>query len=338
MKAYIENYSPLVSVIVPIYKVEKYLQECVESIIRQTYKNLEIILVDDGSPDKSGDIADSYAEMDSRVRVIHKENGGLSDARNVGIESAKGDYISLIDSDDYISEYFIEIMMKNAIKFVSDIVTIGGGASFWDKSGERPQLAASADDYEAREISIHEALEEMLYQNIANGAPFRLYKKEIFENIKYPKGYLFEDVATTYKTFIAAKKMCFVDAKIYAYRVRSNSIVRQTFTKDKLVAIPITRQLYKDICEYDPSLMFAAASRAFAQNFHVFLQVPKSDKESMKALWDELLKYRKIVASDKSNKIRKKNKLGAYTTYLGMGPSYLLGNRFGKSNLMKKPA
>lgn len=118
---------PLVSVIVPIYKVERYLKECVDSIINQTYKNLEIILVDDGSPDKSGEIADSYAEKDGRVRVIHKENGGLSDARNVGIESAKGEYISLIDSDDYISQYFIEIMMKNAIKYVTDVVTIGGG-------------------------------------------------------------------------------------------------------------------------------------------------------------------------------------------------------------------
>lgn len=215
---------------------------------------------------------------------------------------------------------------------------MGGGTSFFDGSSDRPKLAASADDYEAREISVHEALSEMLYQNIANGAPFRIYRKAIFDNIKYPKGYLFEDVATTYKTFIAAKKMRYVEARIYAYRVRPDSIVRQTFTKDKLVAIPITRQLYKDICGFDPGLRYAAASRAFAQNFHVFLQVPKSDKESMKALWNEILKYRKLVAGDKSRRIRKKNKLGAYTTYLGMYPSYALGNRFGKSNLMRKPS
>lgn len=327
---------PLVSVIVPIYNVEPYLRECVDSIVRQTYRNLEIILVDDGSPDNCGKIADSYAEQDERIKVIHKKNGGLSDARNVGIARSTGEYISLIDSDDYISEFFIEIMMKNALAFDADVVTTGQSEQFFDGSEERPKLTESADDYKARSITVREALEDMSYQVIPNGAQFRIYRRYIFDNIRYPKGYIFEDVATTYKTFIAAKKMCLVDSKIYAYRVRSNSIVREKFSQDKMVAIPITRKMFHDICEYDTALKPAAASRAFAQNFHVFLQVPEDDKESMRKLWHEVIKYRKLVVMDHDKRVRKKNKIGAYVTYLGMRPAYAIGNRFGKSKLMKK--
>ena len=112
----------LVSVIVPIYKVEKYLNKCVDSIINQSYKNLEIILVDDGSPDKCGEICDKYAEKDSRVKVIHKENGGLSDARNAGIDIAKGDYLLFVDSDDWITSNICEVLIKNANDNLSDII------------------------------------------------------------------------------------------------------------------------------------------------------------------------------------------------------------------------
>lgn len=327
---------PLVSVIVPIYNVEQYLRECIDSIIRQTYKNLEIILVDDGSPDNCGKIAETYAEKDNRIKVLHKENGGLSDARNVGITEAKGEYISLIDSDDYISEFFIEIMMKNAMKYDADVITTGQSEQFFDESKERPELAKSADDFKSRCISVKEALVDMSYQVIPNGAQFRIYRRYIFDHIKYPKGYIFEDVATTYKTFIAARKMCLVDAKIYAYRVRQNSIVRKKFSQDKMVAIPITRRMYHDLVAYDSSLRPAAASRAFAQNFHVFLQVPEEDKDSMKKLWHEVIKYRRLVAADRDKRVRKKNKIGAFVTYLGMMPAYEIGNRFGKSSLMRK--
>ena len=120
----------LVSVIVPIYKVEKYLNKCVDSIINQSYKNLEIILVDDGSPDKCGEICDKYAEKDSRVKVIHKENGGLSDARNAGIDIAKGDYLLFVDSDDWITSNICEVLIKNANDNLSDIIACNQYESF----------------------------------------------------------------------------------------------------------------------------------------------------------------------------------------------------------------
>ena len=111
----------LISVIVPIYNVEEYLNECVDSILNQTYKNLEIILVDDGSTDKSGIICDDYAKIDSRIKVIHKKNGGLSDARNVGIDRALGEFIIFIDSDDYIDHSMCEILLAYASKYDVDI-------------------------------------------------------------------------------------------------------------------------------------------------------------------------------------------------------------------------
>lgn len=109
--------NPLISVIVPCYKVERYLPKCIDSILRQTYKNLEVILVDDGSPDRSGEICDTYATKDSRIVVIHKANGGLSDARNVGIDQAKGEWITFIDSDDFVSDSYVEVLFHLATDF-----------------------------------------------------------------------------------------------------------------------------------------------------------------------------------------------------------------------------
>ena len=115
------NELPCVSVVIPVYNVEKYLIRCLESVILQTYRNLEIVLVDDGSTDNSGKICDEYAERDSRIKVIHKENGGLSDARNVGIKSASADYIVFIDSDDYVKNVYVQSLVEIALRYDVDI-------------------------------------------------------------------------------------------------------------------------------------------------------------------------------------------------------------------------
>ena len=319
---------PLISVIIRIYNVEEYLIECIDSVINQTYSNLEIILVDDGSQDKCGVMCDQYKEKDPRIVVIHKENGGLSSARNAGLDICKGEYISFVDSDDYISPYFIEMMYKGICFNNADVSTIVGSIPFYAEAKDRPFLAKSLTDCTIKAIDKKEALLLLCYQNIANGAPFRLYKKDIFDDIRFPVGYVFEDVATTYKTFIMAKRMSIVDAKIYAYRVRKDSIVRMKFSEKKMVVIPITQIMYKDICNYDKHLKNAAASRAFAQNYHVFLQVPYDDKNSLKLIWNEMIKYRQIVVKDKSKLIRKKNKIGAIMTFLGLNISYFVGSMY----------
>lgn len=317
---------PLISVIIPIYNVENYLEICLNSVINQSYQNLEIILIDDGSLDMCGTICDNYADRDRRIKVIHKENGGLSSARNVGIELCKGKYISFIDSDDFVSSGFIKTLYKGVEKYDSDIVTCTKGVSFLDGS-ILPDLE-SGEESVPKIISSYDAIEKILYQRLPNGAQFRLYKREIFDLIRFPEGILFEDVATIHKAFMKAQTVSMVDAKIYGYRIRENSIVRQKFSHKKKIAIPITRNLYEEICSYNAKLKKAAAARAFAQNFHVFLQVPYADYDTRKEFWNEIKKYRWKVMFDTCRMVRLKNRLGALATLCGMNIAYKIGQIF----------
>lgn len=316
---------PLISIIVPVYKVEKYLKECIESILAQTYKELEIILVNDGSPDNCGKICDFYANMDNRIRVIHKENGGLSSARNAGIDICNGEYISFIDSDDFVSPYFIEIFYKGVELNDSDIVSYTWPLNFIDGLENNINFTNNENVYKISEIDPLEAIHQLLYQKIPNGAQHRLYKREILEGIRFPLGYLFEDVATVYKTFIKAKKMTLIKADVYAYRIRENSIVRMKFSNAKMISIPISIKLFEEICDYNPKLKKAAASRSFAINYQVFLQVPHDNKEKKKQLWNEMKKYRGMILRDFNLNVRLKNRAGAFATLLGMNIAYKLG-------------
>ena len=323
-----------VTVIIPVYNVEKYLEECVDSVINQSYTNLEIIIVDDGSTDLSGELCDDLATKDSRIKVIHKKNGGLSDARNVAIDICTGEYISFVDSDDYVSEYFVEIMLELAIKNNCEISAIYGGEDFWDEEEYRPQLAVDSSDYHCQIMKASKALELMLYQKIATGAPFKLYKKEIFDGIKFPVGYYYEDVATTYKTFEKASCIAVINSKLYAYRKRKDSIIRQKFNDKKLSALKIYREVVDDECINTLGLRNAAISRTFAMVYSVFLQVPSNNKELKKRLWEIIKECRKDVAFNKSELMRKKNRYAAWISFFGMEISYFIGRKFGQKGSM----
>lgn len=321
----INTADPLVSVIVPVYKVEKYLDTCVGSILNQTYKNLEIVLVDDGSPDRCGELCDEYAKKDERVKVIHKENGGLSDARNVGIAQSKGEYIALIDSDDFVSPCFVEILLIAAQKYNAKVVCSGSSVQFFDEEQSSVQfkLGRAPGDFLIKPVITREALEGMFYKKYPTGAPFNFYRREIFDTIRYPIGRLYEDFATTYKTYIAAKdKMCRVEGGLYAYRMRKDSIMRQSFNEKMLDSIPVARQVYKDVCAYDSSLKDTVSQRCFDANFYVFMQVPSDDKDSQSSLWNEIIKYRKSVLADKNPMVRRKNKFAAILSYSGMSMTH----------------
>ena len=321
------NNVPLISVIIPIYNVAPYLKQCIDSVISQTYRNLEIILVNDGSPDNCGTICDEYAANDNRIIVIHKENGGLSSARNAGIDICKGKYISFIDSDDFISPYFIEIMYRGISEFDSDISSLCSGVSFLDGDDTSVVFANDSFDCLMNAVDPCKAIRLMLYQRIPNGAPWRLYKREIFREIRFPLGYLYEDAATTHRTFFLAKKITLINADIYAYRIRQNSIIRMAFSPKKLISIPISKNIIKEIDAYDSSLYKAARARAFAINYHVFLQVPYHDITSKKKLWNEIVKYRKTVLFDLSKELRLKNRIGALISYLGMNSTWKIGRK-----------
>lgn len=213
---------PLISVIVPIYKVEPYLRQCLDSIVSQTYTNLEIILVDDGSPDGCPAICDEYAAKDNRIVVIHKENGGLSDARNAGLEICKGEYISFVDSDDWVADNYIEIMLNAGNKEEADIIVskyIATTSDFSykiryisDKSQTLNSIEATKKLWSADETTFVTAWG-------------KLYKTVLWKSIRFPKGFIHEDEYTTYKLLYSAKKTIFLDIPLYIYYQRCDSIM-----------------------------------------------------------------------------------------------------------------
>lgn len=231
----------LISIIVPVYNVEKYLNRCVESILAQTYDNLEIILVDDGSPDNCGNICDEYAKKDSRIIVLHKTNGGLSDARNRGINIAKGKYIGFVDSDDYIEKDMFEILYNLCKENNADISMISY------KEIENGIIINENSKYTNKifEYNNIEAIKELLKdEKIKNYAWNKLYKKELFDEIEYPINMAYEDVGTTYKLFEKAKKIMWDDIPKYNYIRRSTSIVSKNTYKNLKDFIDLSYKRY----------------------------------------------------------------------------------------------
>lgn len=211
---------PLVTIVVPVYKVEKYLNECVDSILRQSYKNFELILVNDGSPDRCGGICEDYKKKHSNIQVIHKANGGLSDARNAGIRVAKGEYITFVDSDDYISDDYLEKLVSAAVANDADFV-----------QGQYTRSEFTADA--AKEVKVfkpEEAFRKLLtWDTVTVYAWAKLYRLNLFKNIEYPVGRLNEDCCTTYKLILRSNKVVCIENEIYYYRVTPNSILTSKF-------------------------------------------------------------------------------------------------------------
>lgn len=231
----------LISIIIPVYKVEKYLEKCIESVLKQTYTNLQIILVDDGSPDNCGKICDEYAKKDSRIEVIHKANGGLSDARNVGISKAKGRYIGFVDSDDWINKEMYKILYELCEKNNSDIAE----CRYTVTTGNEMNLDNSSN---LITILNNEEAIKSLYTNTSYGSVVswnKLYRCELFKDIKFPEGKLNEDQFTTYKLYYKSNKIVLIDKVLYYYFQSTKSIMRSEFTLKKLDAIEAIESSHK---------------------------------------------------------------------------------------------
>ncbi|OZU89282.1 beta-1,4-galactosyltransferase [Virgibacillus indicus] len=213
-----------VSVVVPIYKVEKYIHRCIDSIVNQTYENIEIILVDDGSPDNCGDIADHYQEKDSRINVIHKENGGLSDARNHGMEQVTGEYTMFVDSDDWLERDAIEVMVNHSLKFKADIVQ----STFY--YAHRDKLLIDNRFHEKGDAPLrldnHSLMHELVKNDkVKNFAWGKLYKTKLIKDIPFKKGVLFEDVFWAHQVMHKVKNFLLLHHPLYYYYHRDDSIV-----------------------------------------------------------------------------------------------------------------
>lgn len=211
----------LVTIVVPVYNVQNYLARCIESLINQTYKNIEILLIDDGSNDDSAIICDEYQEKDERISVYHKENGGLSSARNYGIERAHGTYIAFIDSDDWIENRFVERLMAVIQEDNSNIACCG-----FKIVNENNIIVSEKCSKESFVLSNISALENILLDGcVKNVAWNKIYEKNLFNEVRYPEGKNYEDVATTYKLILKAQKVSVVNESLNNYFLRSDSII-----------------------------------------------------------------------------------------------------------------
>ena len=307
---------PLISIIVPIYNVEKYLNKCIDSIISQTYDHLEIFLVDDGSTDKCGYICDEYAKRDLRIRVIHKANGGLSDARNVALEVVTGDYVTFVDSDDWVSEYYIENLYIG-LKTVGADMSISRFVDFFDNDTV-PQRFNKVDTKTIEVLSAEQCLEKMLYQDGVDTCAWgKLYKRENFDGLRFPKGKLYEDIPVTHKLIEKCARIALIPNVDYMYYQRANGIQRAEYSPKKLDAIKHMNELRIHIKEKYPKLGKASDCRYLSTVCNILFQIPEKEyKEQADILWNELKKCRKTVLFNIHG--RRKAKFAALISYGGL--------------------
>ena len=313
----------LISVIVPVYNIEKYVGKAIETIIGQTYRDLEIILVDDGSTDKSGEICERYAGKDDRIVVVHQENGGLSKARNTGTKIAKGDAIAYIDGDDYIHPCYFEILAKNLIEHEADISVCGMQVV---SENEYENLSLSKDvENAAIEISAEEALEGMLSQKrFSLSSCAKLYKRKIAQSHYFPEQELFEDYYTVYRFFTEADAVTYTDAGLYYYLKRAGSITKKKYSHQMMDYIKHGGQVIEHVKQSGQQLMDAAISRLVWACFYIVTHIDDSSKyrEDEEYCWNYIKKYRTKVIID--NSAVKKEKMLCALSMFGKKPLKLV--------------
>lgn len=286
----------LVTIIVPVFNVERYLKKCIESILHQTYRNLEIILVDDGSTDRSSNICDEYAEKYENVKVIHKRNGGLSDARNSGIHMACGDYLMFIDSDDYIDSTMVEKMFSRIKEDQSDMVICG-----FEYVDEKGKYISSKNHFQDEVVT-----KDVFWHRMYNGyytecvvAWNKLYTRIIFDELRYDLDKVHEDEFIIHKLINNCDKISFMYDKLYFYLQRQDGITRSLFSLKRLDAVEaliIRTTYFLDKQMYDYAEKSLLASKAFF--FKGYDQLSKEEMKSekvltLKKMFDQ--SYKKII-------------------------------------------
>ena len=299
--------NPLITIIVPIYKVENYLERCIKSILAQTYNNIEIILVDDGSPDRCPQICDQFQKVDSRIRVIHKKNGGLSDARNAGFEVSSGDLICFVDSDDYISVAYIENLYKiitlgNCDIAVCDFESVD---TFKMEHGKNEDFLTKVTYCTGIEMMSH-MYDDMFLQTVV--AWNKMYKREILEGTCYPVGLIHEDEATTCKYLYKAKRVGYTPEKLYYYYVRPNSIMTSEVSAKKLDAKIMALQnricflTEKNLVKYQ-SLDTLRLLKQISKSGYLMHEVDSDFEEKMHKAYKDIYKHADKSAWDTKNRL-----------------------------------
>lgn len=286
---------PLISIVVPVYKVEAYLDRCVQSIVDQTYRNLEIILVDDGSPDNCGNLCDAWAAKDSRIKVIHKENGGLSDARNAGMAIATGEYIAFVDSDDWIDAPMYQCLYEAMTATDSDVASCGA-TRIWLDGRPAQELCKVNRNCVLEQEAAMEALitSKGLVQTVWN----KLYSRNLIEGVLFPVGLIHEDEFWSWQVVARAKRVVTIAGSYYNYLQRDTGIMGAGFSEKSLLVVQAKTER-QDLIEKDmPKLTDLGRADLVFSCMHLGIQVLKTMR------WKDAARHMKLLNDTvKSNSI-----------------------------------
>lgn len=311
----------MVSIVIPVYNVEKYIEKCVKSLCMQTYENIEIILVDDGSSDSSGELCDELSKTDTRITVIHKKNNGVSSARNAGLDKATGDYVTFVDGDDFVAENFIKNMYDSLSEANADISTC---------SHKRIELNSFENTVKFINNSVHlpviktgvESLIDMFYGKTCSASSgSKLYSRKIFENLRFQDLVMGEDTLFVYNAFMKANKVIHTDMPLYYYVQQEASVTNK---KANYIKFYDYVKLYDSIInsdadKYGNDFYEALVNRLIENNFWVHMKLrncPDMYDFEKKHIVDNIKKYRKYVINNKKSELRVR--LACLLSYGGM--------------------
>lgn len=305
--------APTVSIIVPVYNVAAYLPQCLDSIVGQSYAHLEVLLVDDGSTDGSGDICDQWALRDSRIRVIHKANGGLSDARNAALECMTGTLVMMVDSDDYITPDCVETLVKLLDDTRCDIA-VGQWQMFDDHTQSQPHNRGNG---RVTVFGRDQAIEHIFYQDtLTHSVCSRIFRASLFERLRFPVGMLYEDLAVAYPLMLQVSRVAFTTRVVYLYRQHPSSITGH-FTRQRTHVLDILEALEEQVARDNPQFLPAVQSRLLSACFNIMLLCPRDGayNDIIDRCWRGICRLRWHCVTDR--RVRAKNRLGILASLVG---------------------
>ncbi|WP_066315239.1 glycosyltransferase [Bacillus sp. FJAT-29814] len=297
--------NPKISIIVPVFNVENFIHDCLKSILNQTFRDFELILVNDGSTDQSGVICDEYAKSDKRITVIHKENGGQSSARNVGIDIATGDFLGFIDSDDWIDKDMYEILYTKVLETGSDIAACNLMQYNKDSTGY-----LYSNDTNNQIYNRHDAMHELYLNERLTFSPCnKLYKKELFNGIRFKQGSILEDMDFAYRIIDKVNMLYYTGQPLYNYRFNENSTMRKTFSKKRLDEYNVRKDMYLFYLENYPEIANEVYAEWFLTGLMLYINIEKyyqSEKNTYKYLIDvDRKKLRALLSKESYNRKKK---------------------------------
>ena len=305
---------PLISVLVPAYNAEAFLEQCLESIVDQTYRHLEIIVVDDGSTDSSGAISDRWAERDDRIRVIHQPNGGHSAARNTALDAMTGELVMMVDSDDVIHPEFTATLLGLMQEHDADIAVTGYTAFFGSEPDFSQRRGGSPRLYDQQQ-----AMLAVFYQHGLTHSPWgRLFKATLFDGIRFPLGIIYEDLAIIYPLLRKCHRVVAIDDVLYGYRQHVSNSMR-VFSPKRAAVLEVCENLERQMQREDPQYVEAVRSRLLSAYFNILLLGHQDKSANHTQLedrcWNGIKRLRYKCLLDPN--VRAKNKLGIMASYMG---------------------